>query len=90
MQVAATWNHAAFDYMMLKDEENNFFVKYEDIVEKNDEVINKIMEIGKLTREQVDHVIGVKINSTRRNRDLEEIDKITRYCGRLMKELEYI
>lgn len=85
------WNtNTAFYLRFAAEDPSAFLVRYEDIVQRDEQTIDLICSVASINRKQLEAVLAVKLNSTARRRETWEADHIRQHCAALMHRLDYL
>lgn len=85
------WNKNTGGYLeFLKEDENSFLIKYEDIIERKEDIIELLSELGDIDKESIYSVLDAKIDSSSKVVPEEDKKYILKNCGTLMQRLGYL
>lgn len=84
------WNEHTTYFLEVQNEKKMHLVRYEDVTSKKPETIRIISELGRLSFDEIDDVLGEKIGST--SKKIYEVEEqfIIENCSINMKKLNYI
>jgi hypothetical protein len=84
------WSNHVNDYVELSNKDMNMhLIRYEDVVSKNRETMDLIKKIGRLTDEDIEKVLTVKISSSSKPIPQKIHQRIIELCEDAMKKVGY-
>jgi hypothetical protein len=84
------WNTRVNDYRNLEATDSNMhFIRFEDVVDERQDVMNLFKEMGQLNDQKIKNVLDVKIKSTSKRTPPREIARINILCEQVMLEVGY-
>ncbi|KPV59983.1 hypothetical protein QJ48_07925 [Paenibacillus sp. A3] len=88
---ARIWNERALQYAELHDPDRGIhLLRYEELVERDEAVLSLLAELADVSRDEIDNVLDVNLNSTRSERSAIDIEQIRALCKEGMERLRYI
>ncbi|MCR8644684.1 sulfotransferase [Paenibacillus sp. N1-5-1-14] len=89
-QFASIWNQHADEYSLLHNEGNQIYLfRYEDITNREPNTLHVLSQLADISLDEINDVLSVRLNSTRRPRTNNEIQAIRQYCREGMKRYGY-
>ncbi|HLQ71943.1 MAG TPA: sulfotransferase [Bacillota bacterium] len=87
---ASMWNHRVKSFIHLSDTDSNIYlIRYEDLIRKNKATMNVIKQVGKITDDQIEKVLSVKISSSVRPIPAGQEHQIRRQCQVMSNKMGY-
>lgn len=87
---ARTWNERAVAYAELADPGRGIhLIRYEDLIGRDEATLALLADLAGIGRRDIDSVLNVPLNSTRAERDGQELERIRRLCREGMNRLGY-
>src|SRR5699024_1375882 len=84
------WNRRVKTYIDLSNAHANIhLIRYEDLIDKNQATLDLIKRIGKITDEQIEKVLSVKISSSGRPIAKAHEHQIRKSCLNLLNKMGY-
>ncbi|GLI10197.1 hypothetical protein YDYSG_62300 [Paenibacillus tyrfis] len=88
---ARTWNERALQYAELRDPGRGIhLLRYEELVERDETALGLLEELADVSRDEIDNVLNVSLNSTRTERAAIDIEQIRAMCQEGMERLRYM
>lgn len=85
------WNkHASYYLELPQKDHNSHLIIYEKLVNKDPETLETIAKLGKLSNDEINHVLSNKIWSTPRTVSEAQRKVIIQECGEVMKKYGYL
>lgn len=89
-QFANLWNRRVADYWQLaKDDPYMHFVKYEDIISRDQQTMRRIRQVGHLQQPQIKNSLANKISSSSRPITNQQQKVIQKQCHIVMQKVGY-
>ncbi|WP_088832063.1 sulfotransferase [Paenibacillus tyrfis] len=86
-----TWNERALQYAELHNPERGLhLLRYEELVERDETALGLLEELADISRDKIDNVLNVNLNSTRTERPAADIEQIRTICQEGMERLRYM
>lgn len=84
------WNERAMQYAELRDPDRSIhLLRYEELVERDEATLGLLAELAGISRDEIDSVLNVNLNSTRTERHASDIEQIRAICREGMERLRY-
>lgn len=89
-QFGQIWNERAKQYRELVDElPHAHLIRYEDIVGRNETTLQLLSKLARVSLDEIQQVLSIRLNSTRSSRPQAEMDQINHLCKEGMDLFQY-
>ncbi|MDF2650682.1 MAG: hypothetical protein K0Q73_6487 [Paenibacillus sp.] len=90
-QFCKAWNERTLEYGELQNpDEGIYLLRYEDIVERDEKTLQLLSELADVQLEAINNVLRIHLNSTSKERSIEDMETIRSNCQQGMELLRYL